>query len=69
MWKSKFTESQVVAILAEGHAGLPVPNFSQKHGISNTLYCRWKSNFFSVSQASMFNELNAVIKYEPPRKL
>jgi putative transposase len=35
MRKSKFTESQIVAILAEGDAGLPVGEVCRKHGISN----------------------------------
>jgi putative transposase len=38
MRKSKFTESQIVAILAEGDAGLPVAEVCRKHGISNALY-------------------------------
>ena len=41
MRKSKFTESQIVAILAEGDAGLPVADVCRKHGISNALYYQW----------------------------
>ncbi len=43
MWKSKFRESQIVGILAEGDAGLPVAEICRKHGVSNALCCRWKS--------------------------
>jgi putative transposase len=32
MRKSKFTESEIVAILAEGDAGLPVAEVCRKHG-------------------------------------
>jgi putative transposase len=35
MRKSKFTESQIVGVLAEGDAGLPVAEICRKHGISN----------------------------------
>jgi hypothetical protein len=34
MRKSKFTESQIVGILGEGVAGLPVAEICRKHGIS-----------------------------------
>ena len=34
MRKSKFSESQIVAILKEGEAGLPVAEVCRKHGIS-----------------------------------
>lgn len=35
MRKSKFTESQILAVLAEGEAGLPVAEVCRKHGISS----------------------------------
>jgi putative transposase len=49
MRKSKFTESQIVGILAEGDAGLPVAEICRKHGISNGLYYQWKSRYSGVS--------------------
>ncbi len=37
MRKSKFGESQIIGILAEGEAGLPVGEVCRKHGISSAL--------------------------------
>ena len=34
MKKSPFTESQIVAVLKEGEAGVPVAQLTRKHGIS-----------------------------------
>jgi len=34
MRKSKFSESQILAILKEGEAGMPVAEVCRKHGIS-----------------------------------
>ena len=56
MRKSKFTESQIVGILAEGEAGLPVAEVCRKHGISNALYYQWKSKYAGVSA----NELKRI---------
>jgi putative transposase len=56
MRKSKFTESQIVAILGEGDVGLPVAEICRKHGISNALYHQWKSKYAGVS----VNELKRV---------
>ena len=49
MRKSKFTESQIMAILGEGEAGLPVAEVCRKHGISNATYYQWKSKYAGMS--------------------
>lgn len=56
MRKSKFTESQIVAILAEGESGLAVGDVCRKHGISNATYYQWKSKYGRVSA----NELKRI---------
>ena len=56
MSKSKFTESQIVAILAEGESGLAVGDVCRKHGISNATYYQWKSKYAGVSA----NELKRI---------
>jgi hypothetical protein len=38
MKKSKFSESQIVAILKEGEAGVPVAQILRKHGISHATF-------------------------------
>jgi len=43
MKKSRFTESQVVAILQDGEAGVPVAQLARKHGIRPATYCHWQS--------------------------
>jgi len=60
MRKSKFTESQIVAILSEGEAGVPVAEVCRKHGISNGLYYQWKSRYSGVS----VNELKRIKELE-----
>jgi putative transposase len=45
MRKSRFTGSQIVAILKEGEAGMPVAEVCRKHAISAPTYCAWKSKY------------------------
>jgi len=61
MKKSRFTESQIVAILKEGEAGVAVAQLTRKHGISAATYYHWKSKYSGagVSELKRLRELGA----------
>lgn len=61
MRKSKFTESQIVAVLKEGEAGVPVAEILRKHGISRPTYFNWKAKYggTSVPELRRLRELEA----------
>lgn len=45
MRKSKFSESQIVAILKEADNGIPVPEVLRNHGISGATFYKWRSKY------------------------
>jgi putative transposase len=53
MKKSKFSESQIVAILKEGEAGVPVAQILRKHGISHATFYKWKPKYGGASVAEL----------------
>jgi putative transposase len=61
MRKSKFSESQIVAILKVGEAGLPFAQILRKHGISHATFYKWKSKYggASVAELKRLRELEA----------
>ena len=61
MKKSNFTEAQIVAILKEGEAGIPVAQILRKHGISQGTYYNWKLKYGGtlVSELKRLKELEA----------
>ena len=53
MRKSKYTESQIAAILQEAEAGLPVAEVARKHGISAATFYQWRSKYGGISVSDM----------------
>jgi putative transposase len=61
MRKSRFSESQIVAILKEGEAGVPIAEIVRKHGISKNSYFAWKRKYAgaTVPDLKRLRELEA----------
>lgn len=45
MKKSRFNETQIIAILQEQEHGLKVPEICRKHGISEQTFHNWKKKY------------------------
>lgn len=45
MKKSRYTESQIIAVLKEVDAGRKVEEVCRQHGISSATYYNWKSKY------------------------
>ena len=61
MKKSKFSDTQIVSILKQAEAGMPVKEVCRQHQISSACYYKWKSKFggLSVSELRRNRELEA----------
>ncbi len=61
MKKSRFSETQIVAVLKEADAGMKVGELCRKHGISNATYYTWKSKYggMEASDLKRVRELEA----------
>jgi putative transposase len=43
MKRSRFSEEQIIAILREQEAGVPVADLCRKHGLSSPTFYKWKA--------------------------
>ena len=59
MRKSRFSEEQIIGILKEHQAGVPVADLCRKHGISDATLYTWRSKYggMEVSDARKLKAL------------
>jgi putative transposase len=50
---SRFTETQIIAILKEADAGTQVKDLCRKHGISDATYYNWKSKYGGMAASDL----------------
>ena len=53
MRKSKFSESQIVAILKEADSGIPVADVLRNHGISAATFYKWRSKYGGLEASEL----------------
>jgi putative transposase len=53
MKQSKFTDSQIIAILKQAESGIPVPQVCREHGISSATFYKWRSKFSGMDASLM----------------
>lgn len=59
MRKSRFNEDQIIGILKEHQAGIPVTDLCRKHGISDATFYTWRTKYggMEVSDARKLKAL------------
>ncbi len=53
MKKSRFTDSQILAILKQAENGIPVPQLCREHGMSSATFYKWRSKYGGMDASLM----------------
>ena len=53
MKKSRFSDSQIIAVLKQAEGGTPVPELCREHGISSATFYKWRAKFGGMDASLM----------------
>ena len=61
MKQSRYSDSQIMAILKQAESGISVPMVCREHGMSSATFYKWRSNFggMDTSMIARMKELEA----------
>jgi len=51
MKKSRFTDSQIMAILKQHEAGMPIADLAREHNVSTATIYQWRAKFGGMDAA------------------
>ena len=59
MKRSRFTDSQIMAVLKQAEVGTPVLDLCREHGVSSATFYKWRAKFggMDVSMMAKMKEL------------
>lgn len=50
---SRFTDSQIIAVLKQAEAGTPVPALCREHGMSSATFYKWRAKYGGMDASLM----------------
>ncbi len=53
MKKSRYSDSQIMAILKQAEAGTPVPELCREHGMSSASFYKWRAKYGGMDASLM----------------
>ena len=61
MKRSRFSDSQILAVLKQAEAGKTVPDLCREHGISNATFYKWRAKYggMEAEDAKRLKELES----------
>jgi putative transposase len=53
MKKSRYSDSQILAILKQAESGTPVPQLCREHGMSTATFYKWRAKYGGMDASMM----------------
>lgn len=53
MKRSKYSDSQILAIIKQNESGVPVPELCREHGMSSATFYKWRAKYGGMDASLM----------------
>ena len=53
MKRSRYSDSQILAILKQNESGIPVPELCREHGMSSATFYKWRAKYGGMDASLM----------------
>lgn len=53
MKRSRYSDSQILAIIKQNEAGVPVPELCREHGMSSATFYKWRAKYGGMDASLM----------------
>lgn len=53
MKRSRYSDSQILAILKQAENGIPIPQLCREHGMSSATFYKWRSKYGGMDSSLM----------------
>ena len=53
MKKSRYSDSQILAIIKQAENGVPIPELCREHGMSNASFYKWRAKYGGMDASLM----------------
>jgi len=53
MTRKRYTEEQIIEVLKEAQAGIPIAELSRKHGVSDVTLYKWKAKYAGLEVSDL----------------
>ena len=66
---NRFSEEQIIGILKEHEAGVPVADLCRTHGVSSASIYKWKAKYGGMEAAQSDRLIMASVEFNPSRSV
>lgn len=66
---SRYTETQIIAILRQAEGGMPLAELCREHEMSTVSFCKWRAKYGGMDASMIAQTMAPEDEYRQPKKM